>query len=163
MSRLALAVTVVLAANAACARQAPPSATPAPAIQGKPSAPVSIDAEVSSASARVTVRFDADAKDVGIEVHGTDGLVVTSDAAPVEKGAFARGEAASFDVAFTPGPGRSLLAVAVAGKFGGAGKRAAVASFAVGEPSAEQRKTGATVVEGADGERIKIVSPGHIP
>ena len=81
-------------------------------------------------------------------------------AEPVARGTYARGETATFDVAFTPGPGRSYLAVTVSGKFRGAGHRAAVASFAVGEPTVEQRKAGGTVLEGG-GERIKVVVPGQ--
>jgi hypothetical protein len=108
----------------------------------------------------MTVRFDAEGKDVRVEVRGTDGLAVTSTAAPVERGSFAQGESTTFDVAFTPGPGRSYLSVAVSGKFRGAGKRAAVATFPVGEPTPEQRKATGTAVEG-DGERVKVVVPGN--
>jgi hypothetical protein len=163
MRRLALTLTLALAAAAsavsACARQA--SAAPQtsdPASRGKPTAPVTIEGRLAEGTGRVTVRFDADAKGVRIEVHGAEGLAVTSAATPVEKRTFARGETAAFDVAFTPGPGRSYLAVNVTGKFHGAGRRAAVASFPVGEPTAEQRKAGGTVME-SDGERIKVVVP----
>lgn len=165
MNRIALAVTtaaLALGAAAGCARQAPASPEPSAApARGKPGAPVAIDAQLQAGSGRVTVRFDADARDVRIDVHGAGGLTVTSGAAPVERGAFARGASASFDVTFTPGPGRSSLAVVVGGKFQGAGKRAAVASFAVGEPTPEQLEAGGTVVEGPDGERLKVVVPGR--
>ncbi len=162
MSRIAPMLAALALASGGCARQAP--ATPQPAstlAHGKPSAPVSVDAQLGAGTARVTVRFDADARDVRIDVHGAAGLAVTSAATPVERGAFARGESATFDVTFTPGPGRSLLAVGVAGKFHGAGKRARVASFAVGEPTREQLEAGGTVVEGSDGERLKVVVPGQ--
>ena len=163
MDRIALAVTtaLALAAGAGCAPQAPaaPDASAAP-VHGKARAPVSIDAQLSTGSARVTVRFDAEAKDVQVEVRGTDGLAVASAAAPVEKASFAPGEAVTFDVAFTPGPGRSHLSVAVSGKFRGAGKRAAVAAFPVGEPTPEQLRATGTVVEGG-GERLKVVVPGN--
>jgi hypothetical protein len=166
MNRIALAFTTALLAIggvAGCARPAlrdPEPTTPAPA-RGKPGAPVSIDARLAAGAARVTVRFDADARDVRIDVHGAAGLAVTSGATPVAHASFARGEATSFDVAFTPGAGRSYLAVGVAGKFHGGGKRAAVASFAVGDPTPEQLEAGGTVVEGADGERLKVVVPGR--
>ncbi len=161
MNRIALAVTT-LALAAGCARQAQATA-PAPApVRGKPSAPVAIDARLAAASARVTIRFDADAKDVRIDVHGTDGLAVTGTApTPAEHASFKRGETTAFDVAFTPGPGRSYLVVGVAGKFHGAGKRARVASFPTGEPTPEQEKGMGTVVEGPDGERLKVVVPGE--
>ncbi len=85
---------------------------------------------------------------------------MTSPALAVDRGAFAAGEATSFDVTFTPGPGRSRLAVSVSGKFHGAGKRAKVTSFSIGEPTPEQRRGEGTVVEGPDGERIRVVVPG---
>jgi len=162
MNRIALAVTAAaLALAGGCTPQSPPAPpASAPPVRGKPSAPVSVDAQLSGASGRVTVRFDADAKDVRVEVHGAGGLVVTSGAAPVDGASFARGEATAFDVSFTPGPGRSHLAVAVSGKFHGAGRRAAVASFPVGDPSPDQLKAEGTVVEGQDGERLKVVVPG---
>ncbi len=163
MTRIASTLTTVLALFASgCARQPTPTAqAAAPPGLGKPSAPVSVDAQVAAGSARVTVRFEADAKDVRIDVHGAGGLAVTSVATPVEHAAFARGGSTTFDVAFTPGPGRSYLAVAVGGKFHGAGKRFRIASFAVGEPTRDQLESGGTVVEGSDGERLKVVVPGR--
>jgi hypothetical protein len=163
MRRIAVAVTIAAAALgvAGCARQA--SAAPQasdPASRGKPTAPVTIEGRLSDGTGRVTVRFEADAKGVRIEVHGAEGLAVTSAATPVERGAFARGETAAFDVAFAPGPGRSYLTVNVTGKFHGAGRRVAVASFPVGEPTAEQREAGGTVID-SGGERIKVVVPGQ--
>jgi hypothetical protein len=161
MTRTALAVAASLLALAACARSSqaapPPEASPG---AGKPTAPVSVGAELSTGAARVTVRFEADAKDVRIAVFGADGLAVTSAAEPVAKGAFARGEAAALDVTFTPGPGRSRLAVSVTGKFHGAGKRTRTATFAVGEPTPEQLRGEGAVVEGADGEKVRVVVPG---
>jgi hypothetical protein len=163
MSRIALAVTtaaLALAAAGCAPRSSPAPEAPAAPGPGKPRAPVSIEAQLSGRTARVTVRFDAEAKDVRVEIRGAGGLAVTSAATPVEKASFARGEATAFDVSFTPGPGRSHLAVAVSGKFHGAGRRATVASFAVGEPAPGQREGEGTVVE-TDGERIKVVVPGR--
>ncbi len=162
MNRIALAATtaLALASAAGCARQAPASPEPAAApVRGKPSAPVAIDARLADGTARVSVRFEADAKDVRIDVRGAGGLAVTGGARPVERASFARGESAAFDVTFTPGPGRSHLVVGVEGKFHGGGRRAAVASFAVGDPTPEQLAPGGTVVEGADGERLEVVVP----
>ncbi len=161
MNHTPLASAALALALAGCTPQSPAhAAAPVPRGPGKPSAPVTVSAELSPGAARVTVRFDADAKNVAIEVYGAGGLTVTSAAAPVQRTSFARGETAAFDVAFTPGPGQSDLAVAVTGIFHGAGRRGAVASFAVGEPSAEQRAATGTVVEGSDGERLKVVVPG---
>lgn len=158
MNRLALSVMAAFAL-AGCARpsSAPPAAPP-PGL-GKPSAPVSVSADLAAGTGRVTVRFDADAKDVRIAVFGADGLTVTSAAAPIDGASFARGETAAFDVAFAPGPGRSRLAVSVSGKFHGAGKRTRAVSFAVGEPTPEQLRGLGTVVEGEDGEKLRVVVP----
>jgi hypothetical protein len=105
----------------------------------------------------VTVRFTAPATDVRVDVTGVDGLTVTSAPTPIEGASFDRGAEASFDVAYAAGPGRSHLAVAVSGAFP-AGRRATVASFAVGTPS-EQQKAATGVVQDSDGERVKIVIP----
>jgi len=159
MNRIALAAVAGLLALPAVGGCAPSTAGAAP-VHGKPSVPVTVEARLSDGSARVTVRFDAEAKGVRVEVGGVDGLSVASAAVPVDGASFARGESTTFDVAFTPGPGRSYLAVAVTGKFRGAGRRAAVTSFAVGEPTPEQEKAGGTVLEAPGGERIKVVVPG---
>jgi hypothetical protein len=159
MNRIAIGVTASAFALAlACSPRSSTAPQPAVApVRGKPTAPVSVAAELSAGSGRVTVRFAAGADDVRVEVRGAGGLAVTSGAVPVEGASFARGDAATFDVSFTLGPGRSELAVAVSGTFPGLGRRARIASFAVGEPTSEQRKAGGTVVEGDDGERIKVV------
>jgi hypothetical protein len=162
MDRIALAVTtaLALAAGAGCAPQTPaaPAASSAPA-DGKAKAPVSIEAQLQDGSGRVTVRFGAAAKDVKVEVRGTGGLAVTSEAVPLEGASFDAGAARTFDVAFTPGPGRSHLSVAVSGKFRGAGRSGTVTTFSVGEPTPEQQKASGTVIE-RGGERIKVV-PGR--
>lgn len=161
MTRPALAAVAALLALAlaACARSSP-GAPPheAPPGPGKPAAPVSVTADLSRGAARVTVRFDADAKAARIAVFGADGLAVTSAAEPLGTRAFSRGESAAFDVAFTPGPGRSRLVVSVSGTFHGAGKRTRTVSFEVGEPTAEQLRGPGTVVD-AGGERIRVVVP----
>jgi hypothetical protein len=108
----------------------------------------------------VTVRFDRAATGVKVQVRGLDGLAVTSEAMPVKGARFEKGEVARFDVAFTPGAGRSFLSVAVQGSFG-AGRRATAVSFPVGEKSAVQRKGTGTVIEGANGERVKVLPSGN--
>jgi len=126
---------------------------------GKMRAPVTVEANVAEGSAKVTVRFDRAATAVHVAVKGLDGLTVTSDAQPVKAGRVEQGELAAFDVTFTPGPGQSLLSVAVSGNFGG-GRRATVVSFPVGEKSAEQQKGVGTILVGPDGERVKVLPAG---
>lgn len=166
MNRMKSAVlwsSLTLLSLGACARSAAAPTKPdeaAPAVSGKPSAPVTVDAQLAEKSAHVTVRFDAPVSDARIAVSGVDGLVVTSEQSPVQGGGFEQGSVASFDVAFTPGPGRSHLVVSVAGTFQGA-PRTRVASFAVGTPTAEQKQSsGAQKTEG-NGERIKIMPAGE--
>ncbi len=132
-------------------RKAAPAAT-----RGKPSAPVHVDARLADGSATVTIVFRSAARDVDVHVHGVDGLSVTSAETPISRDRFAKGQSASFDVAFTPGPGRSNLVVAVNGTFGAA-KRSSVVSFAVGTPTAEQLKSRGAVTTDSRGERIKTL------
>jgi hypothetical protein len=148
-----VATLLALSPVLACAGGRPASAA------GKPRAPVTIEADLSGGAAKVTVRFDRAAKDVRVHVRGLEGLAVTSEATPVQAESVEKGELASFDVTFTPGPGQSFLSVAVSGNFGG-GRRATSVSFAVGEKSAEQRKPTGTVIEGPEGERVKVLPSG---
>ncbi|MEW6431342.1 MAG: hypothetical protein AB1730_07510 [Myxococcota bacterium] len=132
------------------------SASPVPA-KGKPTAPVAVTAQVSERAARVTVTFEADAKDVQVGVHGVDGLVVEGDLAPVKGQAFARGETASFTVALVPPQGRASLVVSVAGDFNGA-RRARVAAFSVGEGPLPEGP--GEVMTTDDGDTVKVMPAG---
>ncbi|WP_224365164.1 hypothetical protein [Hyalangium versicolor] len=160
MNRMALAVLTSLLSllpSAACtptAKAAPDSSSKADTA--KVSAPVTVDAQLQEGQARVTVRFDSPASDVKINVHGVDGLVVKSAATPVAGSSFTQASTSTFDVAFTPGPGRSHLVVGIEGSFNGT-QRSTVKSFAVGTPSAEQQKSQGNVITGDDGQRIKIL------
>ncbi|MFL5347033.1 MAG: hypothetical protein ACJ8AT_19790 [Hyalangium sp.] len=159
MKRMALAVfssllTLLSVACTPTAKAAPNSS--GPAESAKVSAPVAVEAQLGDGQAHVTVRFTAPASDVKINVHGVDGLVVKSAGTPVDGSAFTEGSVTSFDVAFTPGPGRSHLVVAVNGSFRGA-QRSSVSSFAVGTPSPEQQQSVGNVVTDDQGQRIKIM------
>ncbi len=131
-------------------------ASPAP-TKGKPSAPVAVTATLEKNTAHVVVTFEGDAQNVELAVSGVDGLVVQGEALRLTKGAFKQGEAHAFDVAFTPGPGRSQLVVSVSGSFHGA-SRARVAAFAVGEGPLPE--TPGTVTTTSDGERVKVMPAG---
>jgi len=161
MNRRALAVlpslvTLLLAgACSSSAKPTPDSAATAPET-AKASAPVAVDAQLGEGQARVTVRFDSPANDVKVNVYGLDGLVVKSAATPVDGSSFVKDAVSTFDVTFTPGTGRSYLAVAVSGSFQG-GPRSRVSTFAVGAPSPEQQKTPGNVMTGPDGQRIKVM------
>lgn len=161
MNRRALAVLpsfVILLLAGACsssAKSAQNAAATTPET-AKVSAPVSVDAQLGDGEARVTVRFDSPASDVKVNVYGLDGLVVKSAATPVDGASFVKDAVATFDVAFTPGAGRSHLAVAVSGSFQG-GQRSRVSTFAVGTPSPEQQKAPGNVMTGPDGQRIKVM------
>jgi hypothetical protein len=91
-----------------------------------------------------------------------DGLVVTSAPTLLEGASFNRGEATSFDIAFTPGAGRSHLVVAVAGSFQGS-SLSRVASFAVGSPTVEQQKASDSdsATTDSNGQRIKMMPGGQ--
>ncbi len=129
------------------------ASSPVPA-KGKPTAPVEVKAELALKSARLTVTFEADAKEVELAVSGIDGLVVEGESRLVDHGEFKRGETRTFDVTFNPGPGRSMLVVSVSGSFNGA-SRARVASFTVGSGPLPQ--TPGQVITTDDGERVKVM------
>ncbi|QSQ18932.1 hypothetical protein JY651_26635 [Pyxidicoccus parkwayensis] len=163
MNRTALTVLsglLALTATVACSSsQAKPTSSAASSDTAKLSAPVTVDAKLDGEKAHVTLRFDAPASDVQVNVSGLDGLAVKSEASPVKGGSFARADEKSFDVDITPGPGRSLLVVAISGTFQGA-PLSKVVTFSTGKPTAEQQKTSGTTVTGSDGERIKIMPSG---
>ncbi len=153
IAHAAFAALLALSPALACANgKAAPAA-------GKARAPVTIEADLSGDTAKVTIRFDRAGKDVRVHVRGLEGLAVTSEATPVQADRVEKGELASFEVTFTPGSGQSFLSVAVSGNFGG-GRRATSVSFPVGEKSAEQRKGTGTVIEGPEGERVKVLPSG---
>jgi hypothetical protein len=160
MKRIAIAAAALLLALPALANGSGPAAGKKDAttrtVHGKPQAPVSVTTRLAPGRATVTVRFHSAARDVAVQVHGTDGLAVTSDPNPLSGGRFAAGQSVTLDVAFTEGPGRSHLAVGVSGTFGSA-TRSAVASFAVGQPTAEQQKSAGEVTTDSTGRRIKVL------
>ena len=162
MNRMALAVfssllTLLLVACTPTSKAAPSSNNEPEAT--KVTAPVAVDAQLGDGQAHVTVRFSAPANNVQINVHGVDGLVVKSAGTPVDGATFTESSVTSFDVAFTPGPGRSHLVVAVNGSFRGA-QRSSVSSFAVGTPSPEQQQSVGNTVTDDKGQTIKIMPAG---
>lgn len=169
LSLAALAVALPMLAACGCTQEArataPVKAAPAKAAAPAPErtkaeAPVEIAADLGERSATVTVRFTAAASGVRIDVSGAAGLAVQGEPTFVDGASYEPGAEAVFDVAFTPGPGRSHLAVAVSGTFAGS-HRAKVRSFAVGTPSPEQRKANGLTVETPGGDRVKVVIPGQ--
>ena len=158
MNRIALvAATLLLAVPALADGPAAPAKPPAPkTVNGKPQAPVSVTARVGRGAATVSVRFHSAATEATVDVRGVDGLAVTSDPSPLSRGRFARGEAVTFDVAFTEGPGRSQLVVSVSGDFGGA-RRSTVATFAVGKPTPDQLKPVGSSTTDSAGQHIKVM------
>lgn len=175
MNRMLAAVTVLLlsipalslaadtAANPPPAGKttAAPKAVPAPgktapAVRGKPQAPVTVSAKLDAGRATVTVQFHSAATAASVEVHGVDGVVVTSAAVPLSGGRFTRGQALTFDVAYTEGPTPGLLAVSVTGDFPG-GRRITTASFATGTPTPAQLKSATPAATDSTGRRIKAM------
>ncbi|NMO22830.1 hypothetical protein HPC49_49885 [Pyxidicoccus fallax] len=172
MNRKALAVLsslLALTAPVACSSQskatpaadATPAANEKAALRGgsdtaKVAAPVTVNADVNGDKARVTLRFDAPATDVQVNISGADGLKVKGATTPVNGASFTQAAVSTFDVEFTPGAGRSLLVVAVDGTFRGS-HLSKVTTFAVGTPTTEQLKSSGDTVTGSDGERVKIM------
>jgi hypothetical protein len=140
----------------AAPKAAPAPGKAAPAVRGKPQAPVAVSAKLDAGRATVTVQFHSAATAVTVEVHGVDGVVVSSAAVPLSGGRFARGQAVTFDVAYTEGPTPGLLAVSVSGDFP-SGMRIATASFATGTPTPAQLKSAAPAATDSTGRRIKAM------
>ncbi|MCP3061369.1 hypothetical protein LXT21_21540 [Myxococcus sp. K38C18041901] len=159
MNRIAPAVLsglLALLAPVACtspAKTSPSSTTPADTA--KLSAPVDVGAKVSDTTATVSLRFQVPGEDVRVEVSGADGLQVTSSPSPVTGVSVEKSALTNLDVAFTPGAGRSHLVVTVSGIFQGV-PLTKVASFAVGQPT-EQQKAQGSVVTDDQGQRIKMM------
>jgi hypothetical protein len=136
---------------------APPTKEAAPVpVEGKLTAPVALEAEVSDRSARVTVRFEHKATDVNVNVWGVDGLEVVGARTVVGEAAFSEGETKVFDVAFTRGIGRSHLVVGVTGQFAGQRLQRAV-TFAVGTPTDPQVAGEGARMTTDDGQRIRVM------
>lgn len=144
--------TLLLFALAACTTPTTLS-SPAP-LKGKPTAPVAVTAQLSAGSARVHLTFEADAQRVEIAASGADGLTVDGPTVLLEQGSFARGAQATYEVAFTPGPGRSQLVVSVSGLFNG-GSRTRVAAFGIGEGPLPPSP--GTVMTTDDGTTVKVL------
>ncbi len=163
MNRTTAAVAALLLAVPALAASpqgkpvpAPKKATTTQTFRGKAQAPVTVTAQLAAGGATVTVRFLSAATDVSIEARGLEGLSVTSAGTVLSGGRFARGESVTFDVAYAEGPGRSQLVLAVSGRFGPA-TRSTVASFPVGQPTAEQQKASGSATTDSTGQRIKVL------
>jgi hypothetical protein len=126
------------------------------ASPGKPRAPVRVDAQLGDGTAHVQLTFDAGARDVAVRVYGIEGLQVTSPERPFAQPEFAGGETAAADVSFTAPAGRAHLVVSVTGEFAGV-RRGTVTSFAVGKPSAAQKKQQEEgVVDDGRGGKIRV-------
>jgi hypothetical protein len=132
----------------------PPKKSARPA-QGKPQAPATITAKLEPGRASITVRFHSAVTDAAVEVHGVDGLVVTSAAVPLSGGRFAQGESVTLDVVFTEGEGPGQLAVSVTGTFGGA-RRNATTAFVTRSPTPQQPKPSGAATD-STGRRIKLM------
>lgn len=145
-------------AGGKCRRTVPVAAEvePAPAPvraerHGKPEAPARVEVVFEEAVAHVTVRFDGAGEGVDTRAYGVKGLTVKGNGQLTQDATVSAGEAKRFDVAFTPGPGESLLVVAVRGRFA-VGERTAVRTFPVGSQPQQAPKT--TTV---GGEKVRVV------
>jgi hypothetical protein len=122
----------------------------------KPAAPVGVEAKLEASRAAIDLVFEADAADVKIEVWGVDGLVVTSEKAPVEGRRFARGEKITLSVSFTAPANRADLAVRVRGTFDGK-TRDRVRSFTVNPSAPPAQNAPGEVKVGPDGQPVRVM------
>lgn len=122
----------------------------------KPAAPVGVEAKLEASRAAIDVVFEADAADVKVEVWGVDGLVVTSEKAPIEGQKFARGEKVTLSVSFTAPATRADLAVRVRGTFDGR-TRDRVRSFTVNPTAPPAQNAPGEVKVGPDGQPVRVM------
>jgi hypothetical protein len=160
MNRIAIALAATLLALPALADGPAPETKPgAPskhASPGKPRAPATVTERLAAGKATLTVRFGSAATEASVQVHGLDGLAVTSAPVLLSDARVAQGQTVTFDVTFTEGPGRSYLAVSVAGNFSGA-RRSVVETVTVGTPTAEQQKAAVPPTTDSTGQLIKVM------
>ena len=135
----------------------PPKKAPVKAAPlHKSKVPVTVSTVFGTGKATVTLRFDQAVEEATIGIRGLDGLQVIS-VPPIDQTRFAKGERLTLEVPFTLGPGRSHLAVDIEGRFRGQ-HRMGVQTFAVGHPSAEQKKAAEdTILTTPEGQRLKVM------
>lgn len=142
--------------------QAQPSArksAPKSLRHGKNQAPVTITTRFGDRDGSVTIRFDTAVEDAVVAVRGLDGMTVDSATTAVGT-SFQKGEKLTLDLTYTPGEGRSHLAVSVDGAFRGR-RMSAVHTFAFGKPSAAQLKAkDKEVMVNSDGQRLRLLPAG---
>jgi hypothetical protein len=143
------------------------SALVALALASGPSWPIQADAQLQAKNAHVVITTTEAGTDVVVEVYGLDGLVVDGGEKrgnllirTFKRDALKPGEKWEFDVAITPGPGRSMLTVAARGaKIG-----SVVRSFSVGELSdAQVKERNKCVQQDADGTWIELMGCDQPP
>lgn len=122
-------------------------------LEGKRSAPVAIDADLSEASAKLTLRFERAVEKCSIDVSGVDGLTLSSPGALLAEATIGKGDTKTFEVKYTRGPGRTHLVVSVRGQFDGA-PLARVVTFAMGDGPLQQNGTKLIL---DDGDAIKVM------
>lgn len=149
MSAVAFSSVACASPNSATGTQ---GSTP---IAGKSQAPVEVTGKVGSSTAVLTLTFAKAGTGVSVDVHGTNGLRVTSTSKALAGQEVTAGQAITIDVTFEAPAGVSNLAVIVSGVFGGV-RNAKAVSFTVGqETPAQSQKAAADVKVEAGGERVK--------
>jgi hypothetical protein len=153
--RTILLTSLVFFAGAGCTHQEPkPTVVSAPLpAEGKRSAPVAIDAELSHTHAKLTLRFETAGENVSVGVSGLDGLTIVGPTALLGEAKVTAGEVRVLAVDFSHTGGRSNLAVEVRGTFNGA-PLGRVVTFVLGD--GPMPKTGTRVVTD-DGDAIKLM------
>ncbi len=94
-------------------------AAPVPVHTSKPAAPVDVICTPAADAIRLGITFLGSARDVRIDVWGTDGLRVLGETRPVHAATYERGAALDLTVSYeAPDDARSYLGVRVSGRFG---------------------------------------------
>jgi hypothetical protein len=149
-------MSMLLFSTVACASPNPATGRPGSApIAAKSRAPVEVTGKVGSSTAVLTLSFAVAGTGVRVDVHGTNGLRVTSTRNALADQVVTAGQTVEIDVAFEAPAGASNLAVIVSGVFGGV-RNAKAVTFSVGqETPAQSQKAAAGVRVEPTGERVK--------
>lgn len=159
MNTVLTAITLVAVTGVACTNthsssdhQTRPHT--AAAVHGKATLPVTISAEIAASTATVRFRFRRPAKNVTIELYGTDGLVVDAADARTMLTAVTTGQVVERHVRFVSPRAHANLAARVRSSVGGR-TTARTVSFTVGAKLPHRKHK--AIFDPTTRERIKVM------
>ncbi len=125
----------------------------------QPAAPVEVTCTPRDDAVHLAIKFLGDARNVDVDVWGTDGLEVTGDAHPVRARVFQRGATLALEVPFkAPDHVRTYLAVQISGTFGDR-QLGTVRACTIHPEYPDQDNQDADIRVDDQGRKIRVVHP----